>query len=148
LQETVMHENTDLAFSPSVIMGNRIDYNFLDNHRHNASVGLSNKYVGAQYIDNTSSEYSKLDGYNYTDLNITYALKNVWTEEIRFTFKVNNLFNAKYVNNAWIYRFRSAGYNPVPDNPYARLEFNDQYNLTGLFPQAGVNYLLNVAIDF
>ncbi len=148
IQETIMHENTDLAFSPSTIIANQIDYTFLNSARHAGSISLANKYVGAQFIDNTSSDFSKLDAFNYTDLNLSYTLKDKWTKAIRFTLKVNNLFNAKYVNNAWIYRFRSAGYNPVPDDPYARLESGDQYNLTGLFPQAGINYLFNVAFDF
>ena len=65
-----------------------------------------------------------------------------------FKLLVNNVFDKKYANNAWTYRFSSPSYDPRPDDPYARAEGNNIYNLTGFFPQAGRHWLLGLSADF
>ena len=42
----------------------------------------------------------------------------------------------KYVNNAWIYRFKSNGYDPRPDDPYVTANSEGGYDMAGYFPQA------------
>ncbi len=147
-QIIVNHSDTDLAFSPELIMANQIEWSPMRNQKHELYLGLSNKFVGSQFIDNTSSEFGELPAYNYTDLNISYKLLNKWSKALRINLKVNNIFDQKYVSNAWIYRFESQGYNPVPDDLYARSEGDGRYNLTGLYPQAGIHFLLGIGVDF
>ena len=91
-----------------------------------------------------------LDAYAFTDLRLRYTLKKGFLKDFSFTFLVQNVFDAKFVSNAWTYRFRSRDYNPVPDNFYAQVEDAGQnvYNLTGLYPQAGRNYLLGLTFRF
>jgi hypothetical protein len=59
---------------------------------------------------------------------------------------VRNLFDTQFSANGWIYRFRS-GFDPRETDPYAQLEEGNTYNLTGLYPQAGRNFLLGLTIE-
>lgn len=151
-QETIEHTDTDLAFSPNVIMGTDLTYDVFkgrDSKRpQDLSISLLNKYVGAQFIDNTSNENTMLDPYFFTDLRINYATQFAFFKEVRFSFMIRNLFDSRFSSNAWTYRFTSEGYDPRPDDPYARLESGSTYNLTGFYPQAGRNFLLGVDLRF
>ena len=71
-----------------------------------------------------------------------------WIKEIGITFLVRNIFDAKYSNNGWTYRYESKGYDGRGDDPSTRLENDAIYNLTGFYPQAGRNYLLGVNLKF
>jgi iron complex outermembrane receptor protein len=148
-QIQIEHENTDLAFSPNTIFTGALDYAvFKKGDKQQLNISLSGKYVGEQFIDNTSNENTLLDAFFYSDLRIGYSNKTKWVEEIGITFLVRNVFDAKYVNNAWTYRYQSNGYDARPFDAYAREEGNGIYNLTGFFPQAGRNYLLGVTLKF
>ncbi|WP_235296927.1 TonB-dependent receptor [Portibacter marinus] len=145
------YDITDLAFSPSIIIANDFGYEFFRNQpEQRLSVSLLSKYVGKQYIDNTTAEASKLDPYFYNDLLISYSYKRVkFVKDITFYLNVYNLFNQKYVSNAWIYRFSSESYDPTGDDPYARAETDEGiYNLTGLYPQAGRHFMAGLTFKF
>ncbi len=148
-QDEVLHENTDLALSPNIIITGGLTYDVLANNENkDLTLSLSTKYVGDQFIDNTSNENSILPAYSYSDLRIGYTVKTEWVEEIGITLLVRNIFDAKYSNNAWIYRYSSAGYDGREDDPYTQLEDGAIYNLTGLFPQAGRNFLAGITVRF
>lgn len=149
-QIEVNHELTDLAFSPSIIVGSDLGYEFFrkDNNK-TASVSFLTKFVGKQYIDNTSNENAELPAYTYSDLLISYSyMGSRWFKEIRFNLNIHNVFNQLYSSNAWVYRFRSLNYDPRPDDPYAREEVPGTYNLTGLYPQAGRHFLAGLSFFF
>jgi iron complex outermembrane receptor protein len=148
-QDLVVHENTDLSFSPKVISAIEIGYNlFKANADRDLELSLQNKFVGKQYIDNTSNKNAIIDSYQFTNLKLSLLMKDVLFNEIIFRFQINNLFDTLFESNAWIYRFNSPGYNPEPDDPYARQEVGNTYNLTGYYPQAGRNYMLGVQVGF
>ncbi len=148
-QLSILHQNTDLALSPSVIGGGEISWNIFKNH-HNGELSFSfaTKYVGDQYLDNTSSDYSRIDVYTYSDARFTYKNFHLLGRNLRVNLLVNNIFNTKYHSSGWNYRFISSGHDPTPDDPYARKENKSFYNLTGLYPQAGTNFILSMGIDF
>jgi iron complex outermembrane receptor protein len=126
-----------------------LDYNiFKKGDNQQLNISLLGKYVGEQFLDNTSNENTMLDAFFYSDLRIGYTVKTKWVEEIGITLLVRNVFDAKYSNNGWTYRYKSEGYDGRGDDPYARLENDSVYNLTGFFPQAGRNYLLGVNLKF
>lgn len=147
-QEAIILENTELSFSPNVIASNQLEYTAFSHDflEQSGKISLRTKYVGAQYLDNTSSEYAKLDPYLNNDLAFSYRLKPKFTQGITLHFTIYNVLNAKYVSNGWIYRFNSSQYNPIPDDPYALAELPGQYNLTGYFPQAERNYMLSLSV--
>jgi len=144
------YELTDLAFSPSVIFANDMGYELLQDFKNqSASISLLSKYVGEQFIDNTSNEDAKLPAYFYNDLLFSYTLKNVpYVKEIRANLNIHNILGNEYISNAWVYRFSSESYNPIADDAYAQSEGQGVYNLTGLYPQAGRNFMLGLTVTF
>ena len=152
IQFTRDYEEAPLSFSPSAIGAIQIIYMPLEGTplatNNNLQVEWSTKYISKQYIDNTGNENTVLDAYNFSDLRFSYSKKNSRLKDLKFNLLIRNVLNQKFSSNAWTYRFRSGGYNPVPDDPYARLEGGEVYNLTGFYPQAGINFLAGVTIGF
>jgi len=116
--------------------------------KQDLSISIIGKYIGAQFIDNTQNEKRKLDGYYTNDLRIDYKLKKTIFNEIGIYASVNNIFDQKYVSNAWSYSFSSPGYNPVPDDKYVNNEGGDNYNMIGYFPNATRYFLVGLRIKF
>ena len=151
LQFNVEHVDTDLSFSPNVIWSGEIGYDVMtpfDTDDISMDVSLLGKYVGKQFIDNTSNENTALDAYFYSDARISLSYNKGSLRNTRLTFLIRNLFDQQYITNAWTYRYISEGYDGRPDDPYTRLEQGSTYNLTGFYPQAGRNYLLGLEIGF
>jgi iron complex outermembrane receptor protein len=137
-QVEVHYSNTDLAFSPSIIAGGEVAFDFLNNgfsnHKNqNLTLALSGKYVGKQYLDNTSSDTRKMDGYFTSDLRLNYQLNNTFFKKLAFTFLVRNLFDAQYVSNGYMYQYYSNG---------------TSHDSNAYYPQAGVNVMAGVVVGF
>jgi iron complex outermembrane receptor protein len=120
---------TDIAFSPSFVAGSILSWQPLSG----LDISLYSKYLGKQYIDNTSSNERKLDPYFINDLLIRYSPKMKALKELGFSLKINNITNALYESNAWVYRYYSEGSYSVYD---------------GYFPQAGINFLVGLDLKF
>ena len=146
LEET--YNNTDLSFSPSVIAGGKLNWTIVGDDRYSSEhylfTELSGKYVSDQFLDLSGSENARLDAYYYFNWQAVYEWKSQFFEKIQLKLKVNNLLDQRYSSNAWIYRFISPGYNPVPDDAYAVSENGDRYQLRGYYPQAGVHFMLGL----
>jgi len=133
-QEPVVHEDTDLSFSPSVIAGGQLSYEALrGKDRQELDITLLAKYVSRQYIDNTSDPDNAIDPYAFADLRLGYRLRPAFVDEIELTLLVNNLTGALFETNAWSYRYVFDGETAI-----------DQ----GFFPQAGRNLLLGLSLRF
>jgi len=89
--------------------------------------------VGKQYIDNTSNEDRKLDPYFVNGIIFNYLIKTSFVEEIGIDLIVNNIFNTKYESNAWVYKYI---YEEQP------------LEMSGYFPQAGINFMLGLHLKF
>ncbi len=154
-QEKIEHKNTDIAFSPSLIIGSELNYNVL-NKTYNSgkikkqllSLAWISKYVGKQYIDNTQNDSRSLPHYWVNDLRIRYQLFSTILKELNLNFTLRNFTHALYSNNAWVYRFNSASYDPRNDDPYTSLDNGSYYNMIGLFPQAGINFMVGLDLKF
>ncbi|NPA37475.1 MAG: TonB-dependent receptor [Chlorobi bacterium] len=120
---------TDIAFSPEVIAGSRIAWKPVSG----ITLTLMSKYVGKQYIDNTSSEERKLDPWFVNDFmaNYDFKIKNIGS--FGLSFLVNNIFDEKYESNAWVYQYYYNGEHDVLD---------------GYFPQAGTNVMVRLVMNF
>lgn len=133
-QETIQREDTDLAFSPDVIAGADINYRlFPAAQRQQLELSLLGKYVGRQFIDNSSDEQNQLDAYWFSDFRLQYTWQTGFFKEIGLTLLVQNIFDQLYETNAWSYRYNYDGSTLVDK---------------GLYPQAGRNFLLGVKIRF
>lgn len=132
---TVLHQNTDLAFSPPVIAAIALEYQITPAtaQKHDLRMGLQGKYIGRQFIDNTSDPNNALDPYAFLDFRLDYTSQALFGKTIRWNLLVNNVLNGRYASNAWSYRYDFEG-----------TPFTDQ----GFFPQAGVNFLLGMEINF
>lgn len=131
-QEAIVREETDLSFSPEVISAGGLTYQALRQREDmDLNVSLQTKYVGQQYIDNTSDPDNVIEAYSFTDLRIGYIIRPKFMREIGIRLQVQNLFDALYETNAWSYRYQFDGSTVI-----------DQ----GFFPQAGRNFLLAVRL--
>ena len=133
-QIIIEHGTTDIAFSPNLIAAAEAVFKPFENDVMQTEVAVMYKYVGKQFIDNTSLETSSLDAFATTDLRLAVGLKQDWAKNIRITFLTRNVFNHLYESNAWIYRYNLGGANI------------DQF--VGLYPQAGRHYFLGLDLKF
>ncbi len=120
---------TDIAFSPEVTAFSRLDYQPVTG----LTLSVMQKYVGDQFIDNTSSEERKLDAYLVDDIMVNYDFKLQNIGDFNVGVKLNNTFDQEYETNAWVYRYYSGGEHDVLD---------------GYFPQAGFNVMIRVGMKF
>ncbi len=120
---------TDLSFSPAIILGSSIQLKPFKNIK----VRIFSKYVSKQYVDNTSGESRILNSWFVNDLNFQYSLSPKWVDQIGIKIQINNLFNEEYETNAWVYRYILDGENKIMD---------------GYFPQAGRNFLVGLNLRF
>ena len=141
-QDSVVHENTDLAFSPNAIFNVITEYKISPKFL----VNFSSKYVGKQYIDNTSSNDRMLDDYMVQNLQFTYDFKTSFVEKCKISLRINNIFNKEYVSNAWVYSFTSNNWDPSSSDPYVSKNSRNGYDMAGYFPEATRNYLLAITI--
>lgn len=150
LQEINIYQNQPIAFSPGLIANLNISYRLFDRERAKSKQALflefAEQAVGRQYLDGTGQPGSLLPAYQLTQLALRYGMKVSGKMGVDFRFQVNNVFDAQYESNGWIYRFQSNGYNPVPDDPFAATEGSGIYHLKGLYPQAGRNLMLSCRI--
>ncbi|MBU2947891.1 TonB-dependent receptor [Zobellia uliginosa] len=126
--------NTNIAYSPNVVIGNSIAYSPVKNFR----IATLSKYVGEQYMGNIDSENSVLDAYSQTDLNIQYVLdfKSV-IKSITLSALVNNIFDEDIVSNGYFYTYDDDSSGSVQTIEGA-----------GYYPQAGTNFLLGATVRF
>jgi len=120
---------TDLAFSPNAIVNSQVSWMAAKGLK----VNLQTNSVSKQYIDNSSSNDRKLDAYLVNNLNMSYQVKQNFAKEMTLHLIVNNLFNAQYENNAWVYSYIYDG---------------QRYTMDGYFPQAGINFMAGLNIKF
>ncbi|WP_303318892.1 TonB-dependent receptor [Flavivirga abyssicola] len=127
-------EDTDISFSPNVIFGSTLTYSPIKN----GSIALLSKYVGKQYLDNTSSDEKSMDAYFVNNLNVSYKIQPEWIKEIGINLLINNLFDSEYVSNGYTYSYF---YRPVGSSDAAITE-------NFYYPQATINFLLGVTLKF
>lgn len=121
--------DTDISFSPNVIVGSMVNYTPLKA----LSIGLQTKFVGDQFLDNTSNKDRAIDAYLVNDLNISYTIKPDLMKEINFQILVNNILDEEYISNGYTWGYMAEGVN---------------YRQNNYFPQAGRNFLFAVNLKF
>lgn len=120
---------TDLAFSPDLIFNSQLSWMALKG----LNISLQSFSVSKQFIDNTSNDDRKLDGYFLNNLKFTYNVPQKFAKDFNLHLMVNNLFDTKYENNAWIYSY---------------VYESQRFKMDGYFPQAGINFMAGLDIKF
>lgn len=124
------HSKTDISFSPNLVASSEIIVSPIKN----LNIMFNTKYVGKQYLDNTSNKEKMLNEYLVNDLRISYSFRNIAKmKEISFNFMINNIFDELYESNGWSYTYFDGG-----KNNYS----------TGYYPQAGQNFLVGLTLKF
>jgi iron complex outermembrane receptor protein len=95
---------------------------------------LLSKYVGSQFLDNTSNAKRQIDSYFVNDVRLSYSVKPSWLRELSVSLLVNNAFDHEYESNGYTYGYFGGLANAYRQNYY--------------YPQAGRNFLLMVAMKF
>ena len=126
--------NTNIAYSPNFIFGNRFTYFPVKR----LQLSLLSKFVGEQYMGNIDSQNSKLDSYFINDFNASYDWQiNKGIKSIVFSALVNNVFDVEYESNGYFYTYDDDSSGDIIT-----------YGGAGFYPQAGINFLLGMSLKF
>ncbi|MDH5475596.1 MAG: TonB-dependent receptor, partial [Cyclobacteriaceae bacterium] len=122
-------DNTNISFSPSIIASSIVNYNPFKGF----SVGVQSKYVGKQFLDNTSNNTRAIDAYFVSDLTIGYHFNTKLIKDVGIQLLVNNIFNEEYESNGYTFGYGGGG-NTIRENYY--------------YPQAGTNFFTSLSLKF
>ena len=122
------YKSTDISFSPSVVAGGSINFMPIKN----TAINLISKYVGRQYMDNTSQKSRSLNPYYTQDVRLSYSIENKFAKDINIILQLNNVFNKRYEANGYTFSYVAGGL--VTENYY--------------FPMATFNWMLGVNLRF
>ncbi len=126
-QKRNAYRESDISFSPDVVGAANITLTPVDK----LSFDLISKYVGKQYLDNTSNEQRNLNAYYTQDIRAVYSFDYNWLKNVDLTFQVNNVFNKKYEPNGYTFSYY---YN------------NELTTENYYFPMAGTNWMVGVNV--
>jgi len=122
--------NSPISFSPNIVLAN--DFTFTP--VKNLDIDFTTKFVGKQYLDNSGNDEHCLKPYSYSNLRIGYTFEfGKLAKSLELYFQVNNIFNAQYESNGWLYNYYFDG---------------SRYSDAGYYPQAGINCLGGVRLMF
>jgi iron complex outermembrane receptor protein len=128
-QVEIEHGTTDISFSPDFIAGSELVYEPVKNLKF----ALITKYVGEQFLDNTSSTNRKLNDYLLNNIRIGYSFNWKFFKEIQIGLLMNNIFDQKYESNGYTYSFLAGGETTTANFYYPQAGFNVMSNLTVKF---------------
>lgn len=120
------YEDTDIALSPNSVGAVYVEYSPAER----ALIRLQGKYVGQQFLDNTSNENRIIESFFVADLVAGYTFEPKGIEGIDVQLKVNNLFNTLYSTFGYTYSY----------------VFGDMVTENFYYPQATINFLGQVTI--
>lgn len=126
LNETTFSD-TDISFSPNVIAGSDLKWT-----AGNFTMQWLSKYIGAQFLDNTSNDDRAIDAYFVNDLNFSYLFR-LKALDVQWNLLINNVLDTEYESNGYTWGFMLDG---------------SLYQQNNYYPQAGINFLTGVSIQF
>lgn len=126
-QQINNYKETGISFSPAVVGAATVTVKPVNK----LSLDLISKYVGRQYLDNTSNKSRSLDPYYTQDARAIYSFHKNWLKNVSIIGQVNNVFNTLYEPNGYTFSYY-AGSDLTTENYY--------------FPMAGTNWTLGVNI--
>ncbi len=100
-QKANNYRESDIAFSPSTISAYSIDILPFKNMELN----IMGKYVGRQYLDNTSQKSRSLNAFYVQDVRAAYG----WKKSALVFVQVNNVFSKKYEPNGYTFSYIYGG---------------------------------------
>jgi iron complex outermembrane receptor protein len=129
MQDSVEYKESDIAFSPNTIASSTLTFEPINNLK----INFISKYVGQQYLDNTSNANRKLDAFFVNDIRINYSIKTKLVREIGFVLAINNVLGELYESNGYTWGYIYGGQR-ITENFY--------------YPQAGTNFMAGLSLKF
>ena len=126
-QKSVFYKEADISFSPDIISSIILHATPVKN----LMLSFTGKYVGDQYLDNTSNKNRMLNDYYTQDVKATYSLKGKAISEVNFYVQANNIFSKKYEPNGYTFSYINQG----------KLTTENFY-----FPMAPINFVVGINI--
>ena len=117
-----------ISYSPSIIGAISADF-----HVKGFSLIWNTQYVGKQYFTNNEIEALSLNPYCVTNVDLGYLHEFGDKRSVRFGVVVNNLFSTLYESNGFGYSY---------------MDEDTRYDDAYFFPQAPINFLANVTVNF
>jgi len=135
----VEHGTTDIAFSPNLTASSVAAYRFWDRSkssgRTQGTLEWAARYVGKQFLDNTSRDSRSLDAYAVQDLRLQWSWERPSGTRVTLNAFLRNALNAKYSANGWTYSYLYGGVDAMTTENY-------------VYPQAGRNGMFSVEVSF
>jgi len=127
--DATTYSKTDIAYSPDFVGASTISWQLVKN----TELAFISKYVGSQYLDNTSTQSRSLDAYFVNDVSLNYNFKFRGVKNVGVGLLINNVFSKKYQSDGATY----------PD-----IEGGEVVNYNYFFTQAPINFLGSLNIKF
>ncbi|MEO7444085.1 MAG: TonB-dependent receptor plug domain-containing protein [Ferruginibacter sp.] len=122
------YHNTNLAFSPEVVSAATLQILPF----RNAKILFTGKYVGRQYLDNTSQASRSLHAYYTQDLRLNYNISQLTAKRIEIFAQAINIFNRKYEPNGYSFSYI-----------YQNATTTENY----YFPMAPLHFMMGITIE-
>jgi len=129
----ITHLNTDIAFSPSVVAASIIGIKVWSNDKNSINFEHAAKFVGKQYLDNTSNDERSLPSYLVNDFVVRWSPES--ERGLSVSLFANNIFNEMYSANGWTYSYLYGGVDAMVTENY-------------VYPQAGRHGFINIEYRF
>ena len=127
-QHANQYHSTDIALSPGIVGGATLDFS----PSRSLTLSLISKYVGRQYLDNTSRTSRSLDPFFYENARLSWTVPQPLFKKVQVIIMAYNIFNALYEPTGYSSSYIS-NQQVVTSNFY--------------FPAAPVNYMAAVNIS-
>ncbi|HMO63369.1 MAG TPA: TonB-dependent receptor plug domain-containing protein [Ferruginibacter sp.] len=120
------YTSTNISFSPSVVGSASINITPVKN----GEISLVGKYVGRQYLDNTTQTSRSLNPYYVQDIRLSYQVANKFSKNTSIIIQLSNVLNKKYEASGYTFSYIYDGL--VTENYY--------------FPMATFNWMVGLNI--
>lgn len=128
-QKPKLYKKSDIGFSPNVVGSSSFSYSIAKGFE----AALISKYVGRQYLDNTSRIDRSLAAYFLQDFKLNYQFNMRKICKVEMIFQLNNIWNKMYTPNGYTYSYIYGG----------ETSRNNYY-----YPMAGTNFMLGLNLHF
>jgi iron complex outermembrane receptor protein len=135
-QLEVVHKNSDIAFSPSIVAYANATVEPLINILSNQHfyIDVNGKFISRQYLDNTSNKLRSINPYALANARLRYTIETKkFIKEVGVSLTLNNILNKKYESSGYTFSYLYGG-ETTTENFY--------------FPQAGFNFIFGVQLNF
>jgi iron complex outermembrane receptor protein len=121
------YKDTDISFSPGIIAGSALAFSPFPG----TEIALLTKYVGKQFLDNTSNDDRRIDAYFVNDLRLSYSFMPSFLKAVSVSLIVNNILDEEVESNGYTWGYLGGG---------------DVYRENYYYPQAGTNFMAMLTV--